>query len=468
MADGVIPLSSLLSPLSLQRRPTGAGSRGRNQSRESRSCGFTFRKASRLAAGLRFLPKKRNLEASEPHLHASGLAPRSSTPFQDEKGSQVLVDLHAGRSSGKSTSELKVIRISPGKEFTMNHRHAIVLLTGYVLFHSTAIAASSKAADPNLNPQAPVQFDLPSIAAAVESADAPGSVTIELRLSAMILSSETPPIDEWLVRLQPRDRSLWIVDYAPRTETASELATPIQVKNTTENNNGMGIGLDGSYGHLVRVNAAADHSKKQQETIQFDRLAPVQAVTAAGTINRGRGVYFKLRWTTQQILEGEKTFRITLGVPEHWRGSLLDVSVLAKGERKSFGWERETVMLGAANFVVAAYRNHDAEAESLARSLADAEFALRSLAAAHRARQRDSLSSMLRHVAAKFDLEDDSRQQGDWLRRLLLDRADPHLDKQIKRLPMPLRVAILEYVDLRDAFVGLSESAPESAPAPNS
>jgi hypothetical protein len=346
----------------------------------------------------------------------------------------------------------------------MNHqlRATIMLLTGCVLFHSTAIAASFTAADPNLDPHAPVQFDLPSIAAAVESEDGSGSVTIELHLSSMLLSSDTPPIDEWLVRLQPRDRSLWIVDYAPRTETASELATPIQVKNTTEDTKGMGIGLDGSYGHLVRANAAADHSKKQQKTIQFDRLAPVQAVTASGTINRGRGVYFKLRWTTQQILEGEKTFRVTFHVPEHWRGGLLDVSVLAKGERKTFGWDRETVMLGAANFVVAVYRSHDIEAESLARSLADAEHAMRSLAASHHARQKDSLSSMLRHVAARFDLEDDSHQQGDWLRRLLLDRADPHLDKQIKRLPMPLRVAILDYVDIRDAFVGLSESGPSS------
>lgn len=337
-------------------------------------------------------------------------------------------------------------------------RTTIMLLTGCVLLHSTAVAASFMAADPNLDPRAPVQFDLPSIAVAVESEDEPGSVTIELRLSSMILSLDTPPIDEWLVRLEPRDRSLWIVDYAPRTETASDLATPIQVKNTSEDTKGMGIGLDGSYGHLVRANAAADHSKKQQKTIQFDRLAPVQAVTASGTINRGRGVYFKLRWTTQQILEGEKTFRVTLRVPEHWRGGLLDVSVLAKGERKTFGWDRETVMLGAANFVVAVYRNHDVDAESLARSLADAEHALRSLAAAHHARQRDSLSSVLRHVAARFDLEDDSREQGDWLRRLMLDRADPHLDKQIQRLPMPLRVAILEYVDLRDSLVKLSES----------
>ena len=70
---------------------------------------------------------------------------------------------------------------------------------------------------------------------------------------------------------------------------------------------------------------------------------------------------------------------------------------------------------------------------------------------------------MLRHVATKFDLEADQRHQQDWLQRLLTDRADPHLDKQISRLPMPLRVAILEYADLRDAFVTMGESQPSQA-----
>ena len=316
-----------------------------------------------------------------------------------------------------------------------------------------------------LQSKADVQFDLPPIAVAVDSDEDSNMVTLELRLSSMIDSPDTPPIDQWLVRCQPRDRSITIVDYAPRTESGSDLATPIQVKNTTEKGSAMGIGLDGAYGHLARINAAADQSKKRTNSVQFDKVAPLHAVTASGTINRGRGVYFKLRWTAQQILEGEKTFRLTLKVPTNWRGSLMDVSVIAQGERKTFGWEREIKTLGSASFVVAVYKDQDTEAEIQARSLAESEYGLRILAAKHRlaTTESHSLPSMLRHVATKFDFDSNQNRKGDWLPRLLTNRADPYLDKQISRLPMPIRVAILDYCDRRDAFLSMGEQAPVAA-----
>jgi hypothetical protein len=275
----------------------------------------------------------------------------------------------------------------------------------------------------------------------------------------MIVSPEVPAISQWLVQCQPRDRSIWIVDYSPQTEALSDVASPIQVKNTTEEGKSMGIGLDGAYGHLARIHAAADQSQKQIQSVQFDRIAPVQAVTASGTINRGRGVYFKLRWTAQQVLEGEKTFRLTLKVPRHWRGGLVDVSVLAQGDRKSFGWERESMTMGKANFVVAVYREKDKEAEARAQALAQSEYALRVLAAKQRAAESGShsLPSMLRHVANKLDLDFDRREDQNWLPRLLSGRADPHLDKQISKLPMRIRVAVLDYIDQRDNFLVINQ-----------
>ena len=136
----------------------------------------------------------------------------------------------------------------------------------------------------------------------------PTLVTVELQLSSMIEAPEVPRIDQWLIRCQPRDNEVWIADYAPRTETASELASPIQVKQTEEESNSLGLSLDAAYGHVAHGNAGTDHTQKNINTVQFDRMALEQTVTASGTINRGRGVYFKLRWTAQQILEGEKTF----------------------------------------------------------------------------------------------------------------------------------------------------------------
>lgn len=335
-------------------------------------------------------------------------------------------------------------------------------------YHVSAIASIFLAA--GLHPISPasaadgavVRFDLPPIAAARDAtsdAGDPSLVTVELRLSSMIESARVPQIDQWIVRCQPRDSDVQIGDYAPRTETASGLSTPIQVKKTEEETNAFGLSLDGAYGHAIRGNVGSDHTNKNINTLQFDRVAPLQVVTAAGTINRGRGVYFKLRWTAEQVLEGEKTFHLTLRVPSTWRGSLLDVSVVAQSDRKSFGGlEHETRTNGSANFVVAVYREGDSAATELSQALADAEEALRSAAAEHSVlAEGNSLPKMLRRVAMKLDLESSQDDQG-WLQRLLVERADPHLDKDIRQMPMPVRVAVLDYAEVRDKFVTMNEN----------
>jgi len=319
-------------------------------------------------------------------------------------------------------------------------------------FSSDLLVQSVRGSDPYL-----VQFDLPPTVAAT-SLDDPRLVSIELRLSSLIESPNVPSIKQWVVRCVPRDSVVSIADYAPRTETGSDLATPIQVKKTKEESNSTGISVNGSYSHLTRANLGADREKRSSNTIQFDRIAPVQAVTASGTIQRGKGVYFKLRWTATQVLEGEKTFHLTMRVPENWRVGLMDVSVVAQAESRSMvPWERNFKTIGAANFVVALYRFGDAKAESLAQTVSIAEHKLRQL---HIARKRslevNSLPSMLHLVAAKLDLESSRsqsrRKEQRWVERLLLGGVDSYTDKQIRKLPMSIRVAVLEYIDSRNEF----------------
>ncbi len=307
-----------------------------------------------------------------------------------------------------------------------------------------------------------IQFDLPPVAPAWPSEQTPGDrsiVTVELRLSSILLSPTPPTFDQCIVRCQARDGELSIADYAPRTETASDLATPIQIKQTDEKTQSFGISMDGSYASIARGKVGADNGNKKTDCVEYQRHAPVQAVTAAGTINRGRGVYFKLRWTSQQVLEGEKVFVVTFAVPSTWRGSLLDVSVIAQADRKTFGGlDHEIQTIGAANFVVAAYRGGDQVAAARAAELAEAEFSLRkSASGAYTPTSSRSLSSMLRQVAVKLDLEP-NRSDDQWLGRLLWGSADPHLDKQITKLPMPVRIAALDYADSRDAFASLGRS----------
>ncbi len=312
-----------------------------------------------------------------------------------------------------------------------------------------------------------VQFDLPGVAVAyhqLELCEEPAvpvpiptgwqTVTFELRLSCITSSlSQSPAMQQCIVRCRPRDSSLQIVDYWPRTEVTSELTTPIQIKRTDEKTRSTGFSLDASYGKLVQGNVGSDRGNKSSESVQFDRAAPVQAVIAAGTMDRGRGAYFKMRWTDTQVLEGERRFRLTMNVPPGWRGELVDVSVVGEAEHTSLaGWERETRQVASANFIVATYLEGDIEAAQLAYQLADAEYRLRSLAMRlPKQRSPKTFPEMLRHVAMKIDV--DSRPPDTiWLVRLLQGQADPHVDSSILELPVDIRVAALDYVEHRSQF----------------
>jgi hypothetical protein len=331
-------------------------------------------------------------------------------------------------------------------------------LLSQVFFFSLFLPPALLCAD---HPQA-VKFDLPPTVVA-DPAGPSDLVSIQLRLSSMIETPEPLAVSQWVVRCVPRDQAIMIADYAPRTETGSEFATPIQVKQTAEESKSAGISVDAAYGHLARANLGSDHAKKNSDSVQFDRVAPLQVVTAAGTIQRGHGVYFKLRWTATQVLEGEKTFQITMRVPPGWRGGLVDVSVIAQSESKSLApWDRDPKTIGSAEFVVAAYRSGDHEAEQLARSVSTAELTLRELAdrAALRSRGK-SLPGLLQQFATKLDLEP-SRDQDQWVQRLVTGRADPYFDHRIKKLPMPIRVAVLDYIDRRDEFNRLTGDSDQS------
>jgi hypothetical protein len=348
----------------------------------------------------------------------------------------------------------------------------------------TASVTEPASAEPPL-----VSFDLPQVAVATTAREASASqgsrpeasdngdaeiparpdpvVTFELQLSSMIASPDAPRIDQWLVRCEPRDERLLIRDYSPKTELAASTEGAINVRQSDETNQHFGFGVDGSYGHALRGNLGMDAGEKSSETLEFKRLPSVQAVTAAGTIRRGRGVYFKLRWTHSQVLEGQKRFRVSVSVPSGWRGGLVDVSVVAQSKREVLGGlDTEIETLGEAHFVVAVFRKGDDEARLKAMDLAHAEMQLRRMA---RVREADasggSLAGLFRSVALKFDRDRAAAESRHWIERLVRGSANPHLDKRIRKLPTPLRVAALDYCDRRNEFLSLNQASDRSEAA---
>lgn len=326
-----------------------------------------------------------------------------------------------------------------------------------------------------------ISFDLPPTAVAIpvtstghHASVAYGSaeiVEINLRLSSLVCGSELPQIDRWIVRCIPRSSSWKVVDYAPRTETATDFAGPIQVKQTDEETSAFGLSTDATPIHFGGAFAGGkghmgfDQAEKQGTATQYQKHAPLHAVTASGTIERGRGVYYKLSRTSTQILEGEKVFKLQFAVPEGMRAGLMDVSVVAVGKPNNrsavadafaqvpmLGDDGRMQALGEGRFVVAVHAEGDPVAWKAAQSVADVEASLREQARGVRAKSpAKSLSSLIRHVAAKLDI-DSVDVHGDWMDRIVFGNADPHTDPVIRKLPTHLRVAALDYCDARRAI----------------
>jgi len=297
-----------------------------------------------------------------------------------------------------------------------------------------------------------IQFDMPAVVPAVDS-DCIGptdEITIDLVLSSLIVNATedevqaTPPVEQLIVRCALRDR-FPIIDFAPKTELQSDFASPISITKKDESSDSFGLSVNGNAPPYGAGHLGADDSKKRSDATEFQRHAPMQAVIASGTTDRGHGVYFKFRWTAVQVLEGEKHFQVTFAVPRGWRGGLIDVAVTAAATDQPLFGPPKLKTIASGQFVVATHRQSDPAAAELALRLAQFDRKLAALATRRESSPAHSLADFLRRLLVPDTSSEP--QAANWYRRIITDRADPYVDKQIRELPVPVRVAVLDYVD---------------------
>ncbi|OYP35975.1 hypothetical protein [Rhodopirellula sp. MGV] len=297
-----------------------------------------------------------------------------------------------------------------------------------------------------------VRFDMPAVVPAIDTGVSPShrEVTIAFPLSSLIVNDSSrgalvPPIDHLLIRCSMRDQYP-VVGFLPKTELETDYAGPIAVTQKRETSDNVGLNVDSAYHPFGAGHLGADSSDKDSNSSQYSKHAPMQAVVASGTTDRGRGVYFKLRWTSQQVLEGEKVFQVSFAVPNGWRGGLVDVSVVAKTTSKSLFREDKLEDLTSQQFVVAVHQESDMKAAALAMRLADLDHKL-----AEMSRSDVGAATLADWIRQTFvpmaDRKSHREGSAKWYRRVVDGDADPHMDKELAKLPMPVRVTVLDYAD---------------------
>ena len=193
---------------------------------------------------------------------------------------------------------------------------------------------------------AEVGFDLPQDLACRDVTteefliEHPGQRLLEVRLPVSLLLYKGDPesLRDVVIEIDGAPAGLEVFDYTPRTQLQSEWSEPIRQQKTVSRDKSLGATLGGKLGADVALTPSVSGglSKTETETETAQRHAPKEAVLVSGTMNSRRGVFFKLRQSSQDTLEGEREFRITFVAPEDWPGGEMEVRCFARGEQKWF------------------------------------------------------------------------------------------------------------------------------------
>jgi hypothetical protein len=228
-----------------------------------------------------------------------------------------------------------------------------------------------------------VHFDMPYSVACRDVSPAdygtlhPGYKLVEAKLdiSALLLAGNEKDLTLFFVRVESPQNSLMIADYLPKTSHES-LVSKVTTENSTERAAALGINLSGKYELLNVAGPSAGIGQKKTSSVKTELLPPLETVAASGTLARATSVFFKIKSTPRNLLEGTREYALVLNVPANWRADYVRIRCEAEGIRRSMVSSfDEQVTVGHREFLVALHQEGDEGARQLAENFARREAA---------------------------------------------------------------------------------------------
>jgi hypothetical protein len=191
-------------------------------------------------------------------------------------------------------------------------------------------------------------------------------VQATLQISSLLHTGHESDLVQYLYRIESPAGTLRIVDHLPRTEVTSPIIGKIAVETKDEQSRKIGGVLSGQYPPIAHAELNAQAGSTNGLIVKYEMLPRKELLAASGTMNRERGVYFKLRPSPQTSLEGAKQFVCVVRVPKSWRGDCVQVSCKATAHARR-GWtaSESTADAGQATFLVGLYMAGDEEAQQV-------------------------------------------------------------------------------------------------------
>jgi len=193
-------------------------------------------------------------------------------------------------------------------------------------------------------------------------------IEAKFRISASFAEGSEDSIVDFSYMITSPQMRLKILDYLPNTTLESRYAEDrITVADFTEEKDTLNTDAKVAY-QILSLGAGREQLNHKTEQNQYQRIAPKSLVLASGTMNRGHGVFYKLRPSNGASLEGAKEFTFLAIVPRDWRGDWCTFVCYARANKKSLlGKSVETA--GLAKIDVGLYVCGDTQASQLADQL---------------------------------------------------------------------------------------------------
>ena len=200
-------------------------------------------------------------------------------------------------------------------------------------------------------------------------------VEVKLEISSLLLAGQEKDLTQFFVRVESPAHTLSVVDYLPKTKHES-MAKSVTKEDSTENIAALGINLSGKYELLTLPGPSAGIGQSKKSSVKYELLPPLETVAASGTLDRGSALFFKIKSSPRNLLEGTREYGLVFKVPANWRADYLRVRCEAEGIRRGVvSTFDEQFTCGNREFLVALYHEGDETARRLAENFARREAA---------------------------------------------------------------------------------------------
>ncbi len=309
-----------------------------------------------------------------------------------------------------------------------------------------------------------VAFDVPAIVVAQpvnpEIVQAPlmGGQLMRLRIpvSTVIAPGYQGSIAEYLIEFDSPGQTMRVVDFWPKNETYSELEGTIDIEASKQVDEHFSFGLAAAYPTIGSANAKGDYLNHTNVQERYQRRPPMQTLTSSGTIHQGFGVFFKFRPGPVDVLEGARDVALLVEVPAEWRADMLRVKMTAVEVHNGSSYSNTRKVVASSQLWMTTHREGDGSAAAQALAYVHNERALRGLAASQQQQiAQRSTPTIFHKVGAALDVVE-TRIPQNYLASVIFGPASNQFNSGMQRLPVDLRVAILDYWQQRSQLLDLA------------